>query len=413
MPKEQDYLKQLREAHAKKDARTLKTLEKSPYKKGMFREWIEAIVFAVFAAAFIRMFLIEAYVIPTSSMEGSLLVGDYLFVSKAHYGIRTPMTVVQVPLLHNQVPVLGSESYITKPNLPYYRLAAIEPVQRNKPFVFNWPIGDSVYITPNRSWNIEQIRQMSPPQLRQAQIPYPFDESNLVIRPLDKKDHYIKRCVAIAGDKFEVRDRQIYINDQPAIVPKKVQFLYTVSGNGNLNTEEMIDWGVNVEEGFQSSNNTYVFALTNENIERIKTKGFNVTVYPRNENSPDIFPQDTAHFKWSVDNFGPLVIPAAGATVQLSPENIALYRRIITVYESNSLEQRNGEFFINGSKTNSYTFKQNYYWAMGDNRHNSEDSRFWGFVPHDHIVGRPLLVWMSTGKNGIRWNRIFTSANKD
>ncbi len=411
--KEQDYLKQLREAHAKKDARALKTLEKSPYKKGMLREWVEAIVFAVFAAAFIRMFLIEAYVIPTSSMEGSLLVGDYLFVSKAHYGIRTPMTVVQVPLLHNQVPVVGSESYLTKPNLPYYRLPAIQSVQRNKPFVFNWPIGDSVFITPTRSWNIEQIRQMSPPQLRQAQIPYPFDDSKLVIRPLDKKDHYIKRCVAIAGDKFEVRDRQIYINDQPAPMPQKVQFLYTVSGNGNLNSEEMIDWGVNVEEGFQGSNNSYVFALTNENVERIKAKGFSTTVYPRNENTPDIFPQDTAHFKWSVDNFGPLVVPAEGATVQLSPENIALYRRIITVYEGNRLEQRNGEFFINGSKTSSYTFKQNYYWAMGDNRHNSEDSRFWGFVPHDHIVGKPLLVWMSSGKNGIRWNRIFSSANKD
>lgn len=409
VPKEVAYHKDLHEAISKKDQFALKRLANSPYKKGSLREWTEAIIFAVFAAAFIRMFLIEAYVIPTSSMEGSLLVGDYLFVSKAHYGIRTPMTVLQIPLLHNQIPVLNTESYLKEPSLGYHRLPAIEDVQRNEPFVFNWPDGDSVYITPTRSWNINQIRRMSPNQLMGNDIPSPFKDDMLVTRPVDKKDHYIKRCVGIAGDKLEVRDRQIYINDQAEAKPEKMQFMYIIKGN--VSVDKLIELEVNVTEA-QKVNGGIVAALNAVQVEKLKALNIEVELIPNNEMRPDIFPQDTAHFKWTVDNFGPIVIPARGTTVTLSSENIALYTRIIIVYEKNTLQVKNNEIYINNSKTNSYTFKQNYYWAMGDNRHNSEDSRFWGFVPEDHIVGKPLFIWFSKGNNGIRWNRIFSSAVK-
>ena len=409
VPKEEAYHKEMQTAIAKKDQFALKRLANSPYQKGTIREWTEAIVFAVFAAAFIRMFLIEAYVIPTSSMEGSLLVGDYLFVSKAHYGIRTPMTVLQIPLLHNQIPVVGSESYLKKPNLDYYRLPAFQDVQRNEPFVFNWPDGDSVFITPSRSWNINQIRRMSPSDLMEYGIPYPFKDDMLVTRPVDKKDHYIKRCVAVAGDKFELRDRQVYINDQVQANPEKMQFLYIIKGAVNI--DKLIELEVNVNEARKLNGGIFT-ALNEKQVEKLRALNIEVELRPNDEVRADIFPQDTAHFKWSVDNFGPLVVPAKGATVTLTPENIALYTRIITVYEKNTLEIKNNEILINNSATNTYTFKQNYYWAMGDNRHNSEDSRFWGFVPEDHIVGKPLFIWFSKGDNGIRWDRIFSSAVK-
>ena len=415
VPKEKIYHEQLQEAIAKKDKFALKKLDASPYKKGQVRQWVEAIVFAVFAAAFIRMFLIEAYVIPTSSMEGSLLVGDYLFVSKAHYGIRTPMTVLQVPLLHNQTPILESESYLRDPHLPYYRLPALQNVERNAPFVFNWPVGDSVYFTHGRYFSVGQVRQYG-----LAVAP-----SELTTRPVDKKDHYIKRCVATPGDVFEVRDRQIYINGKAEEVPSKVQFRYLV--HGELNPNKLAEWNINPNDLEQGDPDAKSFipkagdgkpniflALNQENVERLRALGSGVTVelVPKNKVTPETFPFDTAHFKWTVDNYGPMTIPAKNTTVTLTPENIALYERIITVYEGNTLENRGGKFFINGTETTQYTFKMNYYWAMGDNRHNSEDSRFWGFVPEDHIVGKPLFIWMSSGPDGIRWNRIFSSANK-
>lgn len=408
VPKEKEYHKQLHQAHTKNDQLALKRLANSPYKKGSVREWTEAIVFAVFAAAFIRMFLIEAYVIPTSSMEGSLLVGDYLFVSKAHYGIRTPMTVLQIPLLHNQIPYIGTESYLKKPSLDYNRLPALESVKRNEPFVFNWPIGDSVVIRGERPYSVGQLNEMgAATQMAYFRKVYTPDE--VIVRPVDKKDHYIKRCVAIAGDKLEVRDRQIFINDKPEINPEKMQFNYII--NGAVNVDKLIEFGVNVNEARKGPNGIMA-ALTAEQVQKLKNLNIASELLPNNDMRPDIFPQDTAHFKWTVDNFGPILIPAKGATVQISMDNIALYRRIISVYENNKLEYKNDGIYINDVKSTSYTFKQNYYWAMGDNRHNSEDSRFWGFVPEDHIVGKPLFIWFSKGDNGIRWDRIFSSAVK-
>jgi signal peptidase I len=408
VPKEQAYHEEVKQALAKKDKYALNKLATSPYAKAGWREWVEAIFFAVFAAAFIRMFIFEMYVIPTSSMEGSLLIGDYLAVGKFNYGLRTPMTVVQVPLVHNQIPVLGTESYINPPSLPYFRFPALSKIKNNDPFVFNWPIGDSVVMTPDRSFAMSQLQTMA----RTQGVPLmPDIEKNLIVRPIDKKDHYIKRCVGLPGDKFEIKDRVIHINGQAMKQPENVQFWHRI--NGNVNMDRLIEWGVNTKEQVRSTGTSQIFAMTPSQVEKVKGLGINVELVPRTEITPELFPFDTAHFKWSMDNYGPMVIPAAGASVNLSLDNLALYQRIIGVYERNKLEVKNGEIFINNSKATTYTFKQNYYWAQGDNRHSSEDSRYWGFVPEDHIVGKPLFIWMSIGTNGIRWNRIFTTANKD
>ena len=247
---EQDYAQQLKEAHENGDKRLLKKLEaNNPYKKSEGREWVESIVFAVFAAAFIRMFLIEAYVIPTPSMEGSLLVGDFLFVSKAHYGIRTPMTIVQFPLLHNTTPFLQSESYLKKPSLGYHRLPAITNVKRNDPIVFNYPEGDSVYLTPSRSVSVYDVRR-NPGAYSMA-----IRGKQLRVRPIDKKDHYIKRCIGLPGDKVEIKNRKVFINDEPGNEPTNVQFSYLVKLNGDptgpLNEQLnkiLEDNGVNLDE---------------------------------------------------------------------------------------------------------------------------------------------------------------------
>ena len=347
-------------------------------------------------------------------MEGSLLVGDYLAVGKFNYGLRTPMTVIQVPLVHNQIPITGAESYINPPSLPYFRLPGLEKIEHNSPIVFNWPYGDSIIMAAGRSWNVNQIRQMGGiQQFRLQTRDRTASLDNLIVRPIDKKDHYIKRCVALPGDNFEIKNRQIYINGQAAEVPSKVQFHYKI--NGGFNLEKLKEWGVSINDLGEGAPEAGHFTLNAEQVEKINAMGggVNAELVPDDQSKANVFPHDTAHYKWSIDNFGPLTIPAAGATVQLSKENIAIYSRIIIVYEGNTLEEKADGIYINGLKTTSYTFHQNYYWMQGDNRHNSEDSRYWGFVPEDHIVGKPLFIWFSKGEDsGIRWNRIFTSANK-
>ena len=417
---EKEFYRQLEEAKEKGNTRQVKKLEaNSPYKKSALREWSEAIIFAVFAAAFIRMFLIEAYVIPSPSMEGSLLVGDYLFVSKAHYGIRTPKTVIMVPLLHNRIPILNRESYIANPNLPFWRLPAIETIDRNDLVVFNYPEGDSIYLTPGRAISIYDLRrnpQLYGPRVRGV---------NLTTRPVDKKDHYVKRCVAVAGDTLEIRDGQLYLNGSPAENPTNIQFLHEVTFQGQLNTDRFEDWGIlpfPSADIYSAEPGKFMLHLNQEQIELIKGMDPSVQVRrvdiaavdPGNPNM--VFPYDLQNNPdWSRDNFGPVFVPKVGSSVQLTPANINLYRRCIEVYEGKSFEMRNGQVFIEGEPTETYTFEMDYYWMMGDNRHNSEDSRAWGFVPQDHIVGKPLFIWFSTKngsiRNGINWNRLFRSAS--
>lgn len=400
---------------ARKDGNTNefnKISASNPFKRPVWREWVESLTFAVFAAAFIRMFLIEAYVIPTPSMEGSLKVGDYLFVSKAHYGIRTPMTAVMVPLLHNRIPFLNTESYVSKPNLPYFRFKPIESVERGKLIVFNWPAGDSIYLTGRRSYSYGQVHQNLEeymnydPELRKL-----VNDADVITRPVDKKDHYIKRCIAQAGDTLLIKNRAIYINGKLQKDPSHTQYKYLATKPINISKKKMSEWNISDEFG-----QGILYFLDSDQVKKInEASGGSVLQLAENPVDPTLFPNNKQYFNnWSLDNYGPIWIPKQGSTVDLSIANLPLYQRIIDVYENNDLKVENGKIFINGKESNSYTFKQNYYWAMGDNRHNSEDSRFWGFVPHDHIVGKPLFIWFSTkeGKmsNGINWNRLFRSA---
>ena len=416
---EKEYIAKMEQAKQGNNGREFqKLLRQNPYKKSPTREWAEAIIFAVFAAAFIRMFLIEAYTIPTSSMEGSLKVGDFLFVSKAHYGIRTPKTVLMLPLLHNRVPFIGGESYIAEPNLPFYRLPALTPIKRYDPVVFNYPEGDSVYVFPERTYSINDFRRgaMTPDRYMQVKS----GQAELVCRPIDKKDHYIKRCMGLPGDSLQVIAHQVYINGEPAKNARNLQFRYIVSSeSGAINMSKLEEWGINLAPT-ECSPADGIFHLNAEQVEKIKSLGpdIHVEVDPRQDmHNPNLFPHDPVHFPgWTVDNYGPVYIPKKEATVAISPANISLYERIISIYEGNKLEVKDGKIFINGEVATTYTFKMSYYWMMGDNRHNSEDSRVWGFVPEDHIVGKPLFIWFSTKNgnmfNGINWGRIFTSANK-
>lgn len=415
---ERDYHQQILDAKETDNKRALEKLQaENPYKKSVLREWSESIIFAVFAASFIRMFLIEAYVIPTPSMEGSLLVGDFLFVSKAHYGIRMPQTIAMIPLLHNRIPILNKESYLKSPSLEYKRLAALERIDNNDPIVFNWPVGDSVYITNMRSWTVDQIRQQPGIQQQDRQLLQMVKNEDYVVRPVDKKDHYIKRCIAVAGDSLQIINRQVYINGKAVENPEHMQFSYIVKLPQSFNTKKLEELGIDTDDMIRSGGQVVGYHLDNHQAEVLeKFQNVQIQLYERNEPGIDIFPNDPNNFTdWTVDNFGPIWIPKAGETVTITANNISMYRRIIDVYEDNDLEIKNGRIYINGEQTTTYTFKQDYYWAMGDNRHNSEDSRMWGYVPHDHIVGKPLFIWMSAKNgslgNGIRWNRIFKSAS--
>ena len=310
-----------------------------------------------------------------------------------------------IPLLHNRIPGVNKESYLEKPNIPSVRLPAIEKIDRKENVVFNYPEGDSVVVLPGRTWSYYDVKRLG---LTQHPM---FTNAEIVTRPIDKKDHYIKRCIGLPGDKIEIIDKVVHINDTPMDNPEKVQFSYQITSQGQINLKRLDEMGIDVEG---SRNN--VFHLTNDQVEELQGMGFTVTAISP-ERSTTLFPHNTELFgDWTVDNYGPITIPAQGETIALTPQNIALYRRVIETYENNDLSVSGNQVTINGQPADSYTFEMDYYWMMGDNRHNSEDSRVWGFVPQDHIVGKPLFIWMSTNKGsflkGIRWKRLFTGANK-
>lgn len=350
---------------------------KSDRPKSKTREWIDAIVFAVIAATIIRSFLIEAFTIPTPSMEKTLMVGDFLFVSKVNYGARTPMTPLSIPFMHQEIPLFGVKSYSEAWKLPYYRLPGFADVERNDIVVFNYPLEDD--------------------------------------RPIDKQTHYIKRCVGLPGDTLQVADRILYINNDKAMQPRKSQFVYDIKTIGSGLSERVLNKYDITDGGPAYSPGEYRYCLTPEAAAALKklpnVTGIQAMTMPKGQFEDYIFPFDPV-MRWNMDNYGPLVIPKKGASVTLSQENIALYRRIITVYEGHTLEERNGVFSIDGKTTTQYTFGQDYFFMMGDNRHNSADSRFWGFVPEDHIVGKAVFIWMSWDSNAsflgkIRWSRLF------
>ncbi|MEL6942572.1 MAG: S26 family signal peptidase, partial [Bacteroidota bacterium] len=371
------YQEQMEDAMEQNNTRLIKKLvRQNHYKKSGAREWAEAVIFAVFAAALIRMFLIEAYVIPTPSMEGSLLVGDFLFVSKAHYGIRTPKTVAMIPLVHNRVPLIGGESYLKKPNLEFKRLPALEEIDNNDLVVFNYPEGDSVYVMPGRTWSIYDFRRGSVGN-RSHQRQISTGKAKLVTRPIDKKDHYIKRCVAIPGDSLEIKSRQLYINGEKADDLTFVQYIYRVQypANITINDAKFDEWGISRSESvgdvLSEQQGMKILILSDEQKEKVQSLDPSITITPYEyekeaQGSGRIFPHDPKNYDWTVDNFGPLYVPKAGATVKLTVDGLAPYRRIIDVYEDNDLEVKNGKIYINGEETNEYTFQMNYYWMMGD-----------------------------------------------
>lgn len=379
------------------------------YKKSATREWIDAAVFAVVAATLIRTFIFEAYTIPTPSMEKTLLVNDFLFVSKTAYGPRIPNTPLAMPFVHHTMPFGKSKSYVEWIKLPYIRWFE-SPVKRNDVVVFNFPVGDTVVNRDEFQSAYTYYDLMR--EIGREEIFRRSDEFPLVVRPVDKRENFIKRCVAVAGDLLEVKDGIVFINGKQNELPPHAEMPYIVETKGQPLDETVLKDEYNVDklnnDEFQTTAklNTFRMLLTNEAKDKMIKNAIAVSITPEQTNYP-VYPYDTLH-KWSQDNYGPVLIPKKGVAMSIDASNYSVYERAIRVYEGNKLEMKNGQIFINDQPATSYTFKMDYFWMMGDNRHNSADSRFWGFVPEDHVVGKASLIWFSWDK-GPRWNRIFRS----
>ena len=397
-------------------------------------DWIDDIIFALVAVYFINLFIFQNYQIPSSSLEKSLLVGDYLFVSKVSYGPRVPNTPLSFPLVQNTLPIFNCKSYLDWLSWDYKRVAGLGQIQRNDIVVFNFPAGDTVatlqqnpdYYTLVQMYGREAVRMN-----KQS-----FGE--IIYRPVDKRENYVKRCVGLPGDSLSIQNNQVYINGKAAQNPKNMQLNYFVETETPLTETMFRNWGVSRDDympygqpctvtdpetlsflGFQPNANgaynlVYRFPMTEAMVAQVKKLPSvkKVIVEPEIIGGTMYYPVDYDN-GWTRDNYGPIWIPKRGATIELTPENLALYRRCIKNYEHNELEEKDGVVYINGEKATTYTFQYDYYWMMGDNRHNSADSRSWGFVPEDHIVGKPIMIWLSLDKDrslfdgGIRWNRLF------
>ncbi len=386
-------------------------------------EWIDAVIFAVIVTTIIRIFLFEAYTIPTSSMEKSMMVGDYLFVSKVAYGPKIPNTPIAMPFVHNTMPFTKSaKSYSELIKWPYKRIAGLGDVERNDIVVFNFPTGDTVIVGAENPDYYAQMRGLADYydiSLNEARNMI-HERAEVISRPIDKREHYIKRCVGLPGDTLSYVGGVLYVNGQVAENPENMQYNYIVKTNGTpLNKMRLKEMGISYDDMAGNSANLYNLPLTGEMVEKLKgfTNVLSVERVVLNEPSPEVFPFDVTKYPWSTDNFGPLYIPKKGETVKLTTQNVVLYERIIDVYEGNELSIKGDVIYINGQPADSYTFKMDYYWMMGDNRHGSADSRFWGFVPEDHVVGKAWIVWFSLDKDNsflkaVRWNRLFKGADK-
>ena len=369
-------------------------------KKGPVREWADAIIFAVVAATIIRTFLVEAYTIPTSSMEKTLLVGDFLFVSKISYGPKIPNTPIAFPFVHHTLPwSQTTKSYVEWIKLPYYRFAGLGHVQRNDAVVFNYPAGDTVSdrFQSNVSY-YSLVREYGRDRVWNDHRNF----GNIIARPVDKRENYIKRCVALPGDTVFIKATDLYINGKKSEVPGIVQFKFLVRTDGTSVNQRVLD-KLNITEAKRTNMpNEFVFWISQDVADEL-AKLPNVALVekimePADTWNPEVFP-NSKDYPWNIDYFGPLWIPKAGATVELSTKNLPLYERIIHAYEGNDLKVKDDKIYINGVESDSYTFKMDYYWMMGDNRHNSADSRIWGFVPTDHVVGKAVFVWLSLDPN--------------
>ena len=425
--------------------------------------WVDAIIFALVAVYFVNIYFFQNYQIPSSSLEKSLLVGDYLFVSKMSYGPRVPQTPLSMPLTQHTLPVVGTKSYLDWPHWPYKRVAGFGQVERGDIVVFNFPAGDTVALGHQMedfySLAFREGRRIYPGVVnmdslsrrdqravfslyynagRQQILSNPSIYGKVVVRPVDRRENYVKRCIGLPGDTLEIRDGQVYINHQAQQNPKEMQFNYFVQTTGPLIPDDLFrQLGISEDDRLLMTDNpawepelvrlgfnhrdaqgrlapVYHLPLTQGMLTALtgNTKLISHFIKESTDYSGDVYPLNLLSH-WDRDNYGPIWIPRRGATLQLTDDNLPIYERCIRAYEGNKLEQRDDGIYINGERTDTYTFQMDYYWMMGDNRHNSLDSRYWGFVPEDHVVGKPLVVWLSLdpdrswGEGKIRWSRFF------
>ena len=401
--------------------------------------WVDALVFALVAVYFINLFFFQNYVIPSSSLEKSLLTGDYLFVSKVSYGPRIPETPLTMPLTQHTLPVFECKSYIDWPHWDYRRVKGFGNVELNDIVVFNYPAGDTLCSNPRYqsfdyyqmcysigyqlcpnlpnldSLNAEQRMSMfnTVYSLGKQEIARNFGEYGEVItRPADRRENYVKRCVGLPGQTLQIKNHIVYLDGKANKEPDNVQYTYHVKLLRGLSDELMQELGISMEDLMQLNQMGYM-PLTKHAVDVLSARKDLVESIELNTvaNDKEIYPLN-GNLHWTRDNYGPVWIPKKGESIKLTLDNLPIYERPIRAYEGNELEVRDGKIYINGKETNQYTFKMDYYWMMGDNRHNSADSRYWGFVPEDHIVGKPIFIWWSSdpdrhGINGIRWSRLF------
>ena len=380
-------------------------------------EWLDAIIFAVVAATLIRIFFIEAYVIPTPSMEKTMLVGDYLFVSKVSYGPKLPNTPISFPFVHHTMPLSKStKSYVEWIKRPYKRIAGFGDIKNNDIVVFNFPEGDTVAVNMQTYNYYYLIREYGRKQVWNNNLIY----GDIIARPVDKRENYVKRCVGIPGDVIEIREGQAIVNGTNQHSFNDIQLDYLITTNGTpINKLILEKIGIPQADQYAFSASQYRYPLTKTQAEEISKLNNVVSVKAEIQRAGTwdrhIFPY-SPDYPWNVDNFGPLKIPRKGETIQLTIGNLPLYRRIIDLYEAHDLEVKNDNIYIDGVEATEYTFAMDYYWMMGDNRHNSADSRSWGFVPEDHVVGKAVFTWLSLDKEkgfpaNIRWKRVFRTIN--
>ncbi len=379
-----------------------------------WKDWADAIVFALVVSTLIKIFWFQLYAIPTGSLEKTLLIGDRLFVSKLSYGPQMPITPIAFPLAHHTLPFTkNTPAYLEWIKWEPKRLAGFGDVERDDIVVFNFPVGDTVLLGNENPDYYAHIRMFG----RKA-VDEKFTKR---VRPLDKKENFVKRCVAIPGDTLEIKDSRVYVNSKAQKAYKGLEYQYFVNnGNVPINPKTFEKLELNSHD-VQLVQGGYILTLTDEKARKIKAmpsvKEIEKIISNKNQYHSSIFPHDST-FKWNQDNFGPLIIPKQGMTIELTPENIILYRRVMQAYEYNNYKEKDGKIYINGKQVDKYTFKQDYYWMMGDNRHNSADSRMWGFVPKDHVVGKPVLIFYSLDEeksfpSNIRWDRFFKLVRKE
>ena len=400
--------------------------------------WVDALVFALVAVYFINLFFFQNYVIPSSSLEKSLLTGDYLFVSKVSYGPRIPETPLTMPLTQHTLPVFECKSYFEWPHWDYRRVKGLGKIQLNDIVVFNYPAGDTICSDPRyQAYDFYQMcyqmgyqmypQRPNPDSLTLEQLPLyystiyqagrqtieqnPQEYGLIDTRPADRRENYVKRCVGLPGQTLQIKNHIIYIDGKANKEPDNVQYTYYVKLKQRLDDDIMKELGITMED-LTSLNTMGYMPLTNYAVKELKKRQIAESIKPNvDANELDIYPLN-GNTHWTRDNYGPIWIPAKGKSIDLTLKNLPIYERPIRTYEGNKLEVKDGKIFINDQEATKYTFKMDYYWMQGDNRHNSLDSRYWGFVPEDHIVGKPIFIWWSSdpdrhGFGGIRWNRLF------